>query len=180
MVMHSDEDLARRTKDGDGAAFAALLERHYDRVYRLGFRLLGSRAEAEDLAQDVCAALPGKIGGYRGEARFTTWLYRVTVNAAEDRRRRSARQTRLAADWGTHEIDRQAGLAEDAEARTWLAEAMRSLPDELVTTLALLLDEGMTHAEAGQVLGVSEGTIHWRMAEVRKRLRALHAKELEA
>ena len=86
----SDEALARAAAGGDTQAFSALITRHYDRVFRLCFRLTGVRAEAEDLCQDICAALPAKISAFRGEARFTTWLYRVAMNAAHDRRRRAA------------------------------------------------------------------------------------------
>jgi RNA polymerase sigma-70 factor (ECF subfamily) len=103
-----DEDLARAAADGDGAAFAALLERHYDRLFALAWRLTGQKAEAEDLTQDICLALPAKLGGYRGAAKFTTWLYRVAVNAAHDRRRRAASRARAADGWGGWELSRQA------------------------------------------------------------------------
>lgn len=168
----SDEALARAAAGGDALAFSALLERHYDRVFRLCFRLTGARAEAEDLTQDICAALPSKIGAFRGDSRFTTWLYRVAVNAAHDRRRRAAARAKAADGWGEVERARRAEAAETAEALDWLTGAMRSLPEELRDTVALVLDD-VTHAEAGLVLGVSEGTVSWRMGEVRKRLKAL-------
>lgn len=168
----SDEALARAAAGGDAQAFAALITRHYDRVFRLSFRLTGARAEAEDLTQDICAALPAKIAAFRGEARFTTWLYRVVVNAAGDRRRRAATRARAADGWGEVELARRAEAAEAAEALDWLTAAMRALPEELRDTVALVLDD-VTHAEAAEVLGVSEGTVSWRMSEVKKRLRAL-------
>lgn len=168
----SDEALARAAAGGDAQAFAALITRNYDRVFRLSFRLTGARAEAEDLTQDVCAALPAKIAAFRGEARFTTWLYRVVVNAAGDRRRRAATRARAADGWGEVELARRAEAAEAAETLDWLTAAMRALPDELRDTVALVLDD-VTHAEAAEVLGVSEGTVSWRMSEVKKRLRAL-------
>jgi len=175
----SDEDLARAAADGDGAAFAALLARVYDRLFALAFRLTGNRAEAEDLTQDVCAALPAKLGGFRGQSRVTTWLYRIVVNAAHDRRRRSASHARAAEGWGDWEQARQAEIAETRAGLDWLTTAMRSLPDELRDTLALVLDD-MTHAQAAEVLGLSEGTVSWRLSEARKRLRALRAKEESA
>ena len=168
----SDEALARAAADGDGEAFASLLGRHYDRVFRLAFRLTGARAEAEDLTQDICAALPAKIAAFRGEARFTTWLYRVVVNASNDRRRRRATHAKAAAGWGEVELARRAEAEETAEALDWLTAAMRALPEELRDTVALVLDE-VTHAEAAEVLGISEGTVSWRMSEARKRLRAM-------
>jgi len=172
----SDEDLAQQSAIGDGEAFAALLARHYDGLFRLAFRLTGSKAEAEDLTQDICAALPAKLAGFRREAKFTTWLWRVAVNAAHDRRRRAATRARNTDGWGDWEANRRAVNAEAAQATDWLTNAMRALSAELRDTLALVLD-GATHAQAGEVLEVSEGTISWRMSEAKKRLRA--QKELE-
>lgn len=172
-----DEDLARAAAAGDRAAFAALLSRHYDRLFGFAFRLLGNRAEAEDMTQDICAALPAKLAGFRGDARFTTWLYRVAVNAAHDRRRRATTRAKAADGWGNWEINRRDALREDAAAQDWLTQAMTALPGELRDTVALVLGEDLTQAEAGQVLGLSEGTIAWRMSEVKKRLRALRAEE---
>ena len=68
-------------------------------------------------------------------------------------------------------------MAEDRAAQDWLATAMRSLPPDLRDTLALVMGEAMTHAQAADVLGLSEGTVAWRMSEVKRRLRALAAKE---
>ncbi len=174
----SDEDLATAAANGDADAFATLLARHYDRIFRLAFRLSGRADLAEDLTQDICLALPGKITGFRAQAQFTTWLYRVVVNAAEDARRRRASHSRAAASWGDVEKMRRAEAAETAEAVDWLERAMRSLPCELQDTLALTLEDEMTHAQAAEVLGVSEGTVSWRMSEIRKRLRVMRQEEL--
>jgi RNA polymerase sigma-70 factor (ECF subfamily) len=172
-----DEILANAAAGGDRAAFAVLVQRHYDRVFGLAYRLTGARAEAQDLTQDICAALPAKLQHWRGEARFTTWLYRVVVNAAHDRRRRQATHARAATGWGDWEIARQDEITVQAEAQDWLAQAMTRLSVELRDTVALVLGEEMTQAEAGTILGVSEGTIAWRMSEVKKRLRAMAAEE---
>lgn len=176
-MMTSDEDLARAAAGGDGAAFGALLDRHYDRLFGLCWRLTGDRTEAEDLTQDICAALPAKLRGWRAEARFTTWLYRVVVNAAHDMRRRQATRARAAQGWGDWEIARAEAIAEEREALGWLTASMQRLSPELRDTVALVLGEEMTQAEAGAVLGVSEGTIAWRMSEVKKRLKAMAAEE---
>lgn len=174
----SDEALARAAAGGDRDAFSALLARHYDRVFGLAFRLTGRREEAEDLCQDVCAVLPVKLQAFRGEARFSTWLYRVVVNAAHDRRRRAAVYAKAAVSWGEVEVARRAEADEAAVAQDWLQTAMRALPEELRDTMALILEDAVTHAAAAEVLGVSEGTISWRVSEVKKRLRAM--KEAEA
>lgn len=169
----ADETLAQAAQDGDRAAFAALVARHYDRIHGLAFRLTGQKAEAEDLTQDICLALPAKLGSYRREARFTTWLYRVTVNAAHDRRRRAQSHARAADGWGDWETNRQAGIAEEAAAQDWLMRTMGALPPDLRDTVALTLGEDLSQKDAAEVLGVSEGTVAWRMSEVKKRLRAM-------
>lgn len=175
--MQSDDDtLALAAAGGDAGAFALLVERQYDRLFRLCFRLTGSRAEAEDLTQDICAALPAKLRGFRGEARFTTWVYRLCVNAAHDRRRRAATHARAADGWGDWEVNRRAADEETEEALDWLTQAMRALPDDLRDTLALILDD-MTHSEAGDVLGISEGTVSWRISQAKKHLAAMRQKE---
>lgn len=168
-----DEILARAAGDGDRHAFAVLVARHYDRIHGLAFRLTGARSEAEDLAQDICLALPAKLASFRREARFTTWLYRVTVNAAHDRRRRAASHARAADGWGDWEQNRRAGIADEAAAQDWLAAAMSRLSPELRDTVALTLGEELSQKEAAEVLGVSEGTVAWRMSEVKKRLREI-------
>lgn len=172
-----DESLARAASRGDRAAFAALVGRHYDRIFGLAWRLTGRRDAAEDLAQDICAALPGKLAGFRAEARFTTWLYRVVVNAAEDARRRAATRARAADGWGDWELARQADMAEERAAQDWLVQAMRRLSPDIQATLALTLGEGLSQAEAAEVLGVAEGTVAWRMSEAKRHLRAQAAEE---
>ncbi len=172
----SDEDLAGAAAAGDADAFAVLLASHYDRLFGLCFRLTGNRAEAEDLCQDICVVLPKRISSYRGGSKVTTWLYRVAVNAAIDRRRKSASYAKALNGWGDWEIGRQAAIAEERDQFGWLQTAMGQLSETLRDTLALVLDD-LTHAEVGEILGVSEGTVSWRISEARKRLREMKEKE---
>lgn len=176
----SDEALARAAAEGDGGAFSTLLNRHYDRLFAFAFRLTGNRAEAEDLTQDICAALPMKLRSFQGAARFTTWLYRVAVNAAHDRRRRSASHARAADGWADWEVARRATIATQTDATNWLEQAMRSLPEDLRDTVALVLGEDLTQAQAAEILDISEGTVAWRMSQVKKKLRAIHEQEEQA
>lgn len=168
----SDEALAANAANGDAQAFALLLDRNYDRLFALCFRLTGNRSDAEDLTQDICAALPSKLDRFHGHARFTTWLYRVAVNACHDRRRRQASYSRATEGWGDWEVNRRAANIDTSEQLDWLTRAMARLTSDLRDTLALVLDD-MTHAETAEILGVSEGTISWRISEAKKRLRAL-------
>lgn len=173
----TDRMLAQRAAAGDREAFAKLVERHYDRIYRLGARVLGDADDAADLAQDVCVALPRKLASWRGRSRFTTWLYRVVVNAARDVLRRKAARRRTERDFAELDALKRANAAIVECESSWLRQALGRLSDELRTTVFLVLEEGLRHAEAGEVLGVSESTVSWRMHEVRKRLRALAVDE---
>ena len=171
-----DTELALAAAGGDADAFALLLERFYDRLFGLCFRLIGARAEAEDLCQDICAALPAKLAKFEGGAQFSTWLYRVAVNAAHDRRRRTATRSKASQGWGDWEINRTEANKEQAEAQDWLMQAIGTLPDELRDTVALVMDD-LNHREVGAVLGLSEGTVSWRMSEVKKHLKAIKESE---
>ena len=170
-----DDALARRAGAGDRDAFAALLDRHYDRIYRLALRLLGDADDAADLTQEICIDLAGKLKSWRGESRFGTWLYRVVVNAARDvMRRHTARRRATEGHAAASSVSRTAhGRQDGHEAHVWLHQALAALSDDLRETVLLVLQEGLSHAEAGAVLGVKESTISWRIHEARNRLRAL-------
>lgn len=173
----SDLDLVVAANSGDRSAFSTLISRHYDHIYGLSWRLTGSPIDAEDLAQDVCISLPRKIATFRGESSFTTWLYRIVVNAAHDARRRTASRARATAGWGDWETARQQDIVAERDAYDWLASAMGQLAPDLRDTVALVLGEEMTQAQAAAILGVSEGTVAWRMSEVKKSLRKLAKEE---
>ena len=169
----SDEDLVRAAVQGDAQAFSSLISRHYDLIFRLAFRMLGQRAEAEDVVQDICTALPVKLHSFRAEAKFTTWLYRLTLNTTMDRLRKRQTRRRAFAGWGEVEHLSRAEAAERQAGLDWLNRAMAHLSDDLRQTVALVLGEDLTHAEAALVLGLSEGTVSWRMNQVKKALRAI-------
>lgn len=162
----ADESLVAAAAAGDRPAFEALLRRHYDRVHGLAWQLTGSRADADDIAQDVCCTLVEKIGSFRGEAKFTTWLTGITFNACRDFRRRRRSFGGM--------VDRLSVLAGIAEAprdpydAVWVKSAVARLKPALRDTVVLVAGQQLTHAEAAVVLGVSENTVSWRMHEARR------------
>jgi RNA polymerase sigma factor (sigma-70 family) len=165
-----DADLAAAAAGGDRDAFAELLQRHYDRIHGLAWQLTGSRADAEDVAQDVCCALVEKIGSFRGEAKFTTWLCGITVNACRDLKRRRRSFLGL-----TERLGVLAGLAAPPDGRDlhdamWLKSAIAKMKPALRETVVLVAGQQLTHAEAAAILGVTESTVAWRMHEVRRML----------
>ena len=170
VIPDPDRDLVERACGGDRAAFETLLRRHYDRIHRVAWRLTGSRIQAEDIAQDVCCALVEKIGGFKGEAKFTTWLTGIVVNACRDHHRRGLTLARL-----QEHLSVLADLAappdgRDAYRRSWLASELARLDPLLRDTVVLVVGEDLTHAEAARALGVAESTVSWRMHEARRQL----------
>ncbi|MEP2761371.1 MAG: RNA polymerase sigma factor [Hyphomicrobiales bacterium] len=168
-----DNQLAAQAAKGDAAAFQLLLERHYDSVYRIAFRFSGQREDAEDLAQDVCTSLAQKIRSFRGDSKFSTWLYRVVMNAARDAHRKRATAVKAAKAYGeVSELERGEQVAADKDA-AWLYEALEEVGTDLKETAVLVLAEGFNHAEAADVLDIKESTVSWRMHELRKHLKQM-------
>ena len=163
-----DENLVAAAVAGDRAAFEALLRGHYDRIHGLAWQLTGSRADADDIAQDVCCTLVEKIATFRGEAKFTTWLTGVTFNACRDFRRR-----RRSLGGMLDRLSVLAGLADapdgrDAYDAVWVKSAVSRLKPALRETVVLVAGQQLTHGEAAEILGVAENTVAWRMHEARR------------
>ena len=155
---------------GDREAFGELLRKHYDRIHGLAWQMTGSRADADDIAQDVCCTLVEKIAGFRGEAKFSTWLCGIVFNACRDHHRRKRSFLGF-----TQRLTVLAGLAKgpdgrDLHDRMWLESAISRLKPAYRETVVLVAGQQLTHAEAAEILGVAEATVSWRMHEVRKLL----------
>ena len=164
----ADHDLAAAAAAGDRAAFEALLRRHYDRIHGLAWQLTGTRADADDVAQDVCLALVERVGTFRGEAKFTTWLTGVTFNACRDWRRR-----RRSLGGMLDRLSVLAGIGDtpgDPYDAVWVKSAIARLKPALRETVVLVAGQQLTHAEAAEILGVAENTVAWRMHEARRLL----------
>jgi RNA polymerase sigma-70 factor (ECF subfamily) len=166
-----DSELAGRALGGDREAFRRLVERHYDFVFRLARRQLGSAADAEDVAQDVCLALVQKLGQFRGRSRFTTWLASIVINQCRDFARRRRSSQGLVEKYGVLRAMDEADAADTRERTSWLEAALASLDPGLRETVLLVVGEDMSHAEAAEALGCAESTVSWRMHMAKKRLR---------
>ncbi len=174
---NNDDDLASRAASGDGAAFRELLNRHYDRVFRVVYSVLRNTSDAEDVTQEIWAALPLKLRQWRGKAKLTSWLHRIALNAAKDFLRKSASRARTVEGYAEMESLTRAETKDTQRRLTWLQSALELLSDDLRETAVLTLSEDMNFAQAAEVLGVAEGTVAWRMSEIRKRLKILATKD---
>src|SRR5215510_12998405 len=95
-----ERSLLRRLRDRDERAFRELVQAHRDKVFNITFRMLGNRAEAEDVAQEVFIAVFKTIGDFREESKFSTWLYRIAVNHCKNRIKYINRRPGIARDRG--------------------------------------------------------------------------------
>ena len=182
MSQKSDRELVDAARKGDAEAFGVLVRRHQKRIYRLAAHLLRDGAEAEDVTQDTFVRAYGALDRFDGRSEPFTWMYRIAVNLSLNaiRSRKTgrkattpddARSEGLLADQKSVEAD-PARLAADRQAAHALAEGIDQLSETLRTTLILVGIDGLSHAEAAQVLGCPEGTVAWRVHEARKKLRA--------
>lgn len=169
----TDEALAAMARSGDRPALRRLLERHHDTAFRFSYRMLGSRADAQDVAQEVCIRLVERIASFRGESRFSTWLYQLVLNACRDHRRRQGRLREMQQGYADVQAADAADWADSESRLRWLYLALDRLKPDLKETALLILAEEVTQQEAAEVLGISAGTVAWRMSEVNKRLRAM-------
>jgi RNA polymerase sigma-70 factor (ECF subfamily) len=172
-----DKQLVKLACDGDARAFELLLERHYDRIFRMTFKWCRNRSDAEDITQDVCIKLARAIRGYNGKAAFTTWLYRIVINTAIDWRRSNKRADTETLDPEAGHIGAIAPVAEtNLIANDDLARVM-ALPDKEKTALLLVLGEGLSHSEAALIMEVKESTVSWYIYEARKKLGVISDKK---
>lgn len=176
---HGEAAELQRARQGDRAAFGALVRRHQDRVYRHLLRLTGSREDALELAQDVFVKAWQALPEWRPEARFSTWLYRIAANAALDLLRRRQVVDYVALE-DEHDAPSQAPGPE-AQLQTrqrllGLEAALARLPAAQREIVLLREVEGLAYEELAQVLGVDAGTVKSRLARARAALAALWSK----
>lgn len=163
-----DQDLIRRAQAGDAAAFASLVDAHYDTIHRFAWKWCGHKANAEDIAQLACMKLAGSLTQFRFQAAFTSWLYRLVISCAQDWQRSQVRHEHEALPEDEPTAD--ASRTEDGIYLAQLLEQLDVLGEGMKATALLVHAEGLSHAEAGAILGVSESTISWRVHTIRKQM----------
>src|SRR5262245_13261912 len=158
-------------------AFETIYKRHHRRVYSLCLRMVANATEAEDLAQEVFIQLFRKIGSFRGESAFTTWLHRLTVNhVLMHFRKRGVRLEKTTEEGEIGEIQDYLQAAAERPRfvdRLALDKAISELPPGYRTVFVLHDVEGFEHEEVADMLGVSVGTSKSQLHKARMRLREL-------
>lgn len=169
----ADETLIARAVGGDRHAFGELVERHYDFIFRTACKWCGKVSDAEDVAQDVCIKLASILKSFDGRSKFSSWLYRVTLNAVRDMQRARSRRGRNVDRYAEVAPDEYLPEQEEAATSRELWNAVRRLPEQQRDAVLLIYAEGMSHAEAGVIMGCKEATVSWHVHEAKKTLRGL-------
>jgi RNA polymerase sigma-70 factor, ECF subfamily len=182
----ADADLINRLRAGDEAAVADLVRAHGARVYQMAFRYLKNAEDAEELSQDVLIKAVDKIGEFRGDSALSSWLFRITFNAAMSRLRqlRGVRAAEVSAGtassdasverWTADTADRQALADEEilrAQLRDRLTDAIRSLPAIYRGPVILRDLRGLSTEEASRLLRLNLQTLKSRLHRGRLMLR---------
>jgi RNA polymerase sigma-70 factor (ECF subfamily) len=177
-----DSECVARWQAGDTGAFEVLVKRHERRVYRLLLRMLGSPEEAEDATQEAFLSLHRHGHRFRREARFSTFVYRVAVNAALNRRRSQGRararhqeltQKQAAGEHLPSAPRNPESAASGAQVQEKVQEALLQLPPDLRMAVILYDIEGQPYRDIAAVLGIPEGTVKSRIHRARNALREL-------
>jgi len=174
----SDYELAQRAAAGNAQAFEELYRLHRRLVYGLSLRMTQDVSEAEDITQEVLVLLMRKVGGYRGEANFTTWLHRLTVNQVLMRFRRNKARREDALEDGEGPPSQEPWRAVSPKAtqlidRITLESAIAQLPPGYRAAFILHDVEGYDHEEVARLLGCAVGTSKSQLHKARTKLRKI-------
>ena len=174
-------DLVTRCRTGDARAFLELFRSHRDDVARLVFRMTGTSADLEDLVQEVFLQVHRSIADFRGDSRFSTWLYRLTVNVVLMHRRAAKSRPQLVGDPVRAPAADPRLLPDEQVARSRRIEAFHRIVDQLSEkkrTVFLLHEiEGLSPAEISKIVGAPVLTVRTRLFYARREVLAMLSKE---
>jgi RNA polymerase sigma-70 factor, ECF subfamily len=174
----ADEELVLQCQNGSLEAFETLVRNHQQMIHALTFRMTGSVADAEDLAQEAFIRAYDQISSFNRKAKFATWLYSIAVHACLNWRRDEARRHRAQADCAEETL---ADQKENASVENIMAQqaqaALMNLPAKQRAAIVLTIYDGLSHAEAAKVLRCSETTISWRVFAAKRKLKTILSRQ---
>lgn len=171
VVEGDSRDLVERSRNGDRRAFERLYRSNVERVYALCLRMTADEAAAEELTQQTFIRAWERLGTFRGDSAFSTWLHRIAANfVKESWRSEKRRRDRVLSvpDVTAHDVGREDGLPAE---RVALERAIAELPEGARTALVLYDIEGYRHREVAEMLGVTVGTVKSQVHRARRLLR---------
>lgn len=166
-----ERDLVRAAQAGDASAFEQLYRENVKRVYALCYRMAGSAQQAEELTQDVFVRAWQKLGSFRGDSAFSSWLHPIAVNVTySERRSRVRRESRVTTTDDLTSYD-SGGSNPRPGSRVDLERALAELPDGAREVFVLHDVEGYKHEEIGRMTGIAAGTSKAQLHRARRLLR---------
>jgi RNA polymerase sigma-70 factor (ECF subfamily) len=179
MAELDERALVDRCRTGDDRAFGELVDRYKDLVYGLVYRLTPDRSQVDDLAQDVFLRVHRGLPYFRGEARLSTWIFRIVQNVCVQARSRRVTEVALARDGddGGERAPREPGSADrsfgDIELRDRLAKALAQLPDNYRVLISAHYLKGVQYEALAEALDLPLGTVKTHLHRAKRRLREL-------
>lgn len=172
--LENEASLLARAQQGDEQAFTQLLAHYYPLLYRVAYKWCGDQSDAEDIAQEAAIKVGQALQRFRGESAFSSWLYRIVVNVAKDKLRQRKPEVGLSQ---VHMLpDAATGLEQQMVIQQVWSQVHR-LPEPQGDVMLLVYSEGLTHAEAAQVLGCAESTISWYIHQAKKTLSRMNTSD---
>ncbi len=177
MQEETGADLLRRLREGDLGAFEELVTTHQHRVFAVAYRMLGTRAEAEDVAQEVFLRVHRGIAAFRGDAKLSTWLYAITSRLCLNRLASGERRMTLARADDDEAVIRAQGdpdpasMMEQREMEAALHRAIAELSEERRIVVVLRDLNGLAYEEIAEALGLELGTVRSRLHRARMELK---------
>ena len=168
-----DEDLLERSLAGDEQSFAVLMRRHEDKIFGLASRMMGDRSDALEATQDTFIAAYKRGASFRGESAFSTWLYRIGMNACRDLLRKRRRDPTPQEELPEPRPTGARSLEDAAALRSDLAEALARVPEDYREAVVMHDLGGIPYEEIAEVTGVPLGTVKSRISRGRRALAAL-------
>ena len=169
----------RAAQGGDRSAFARLVERYWDRLYRWLYHLTRDRHAAEDLTQETFLRALAAIKTFRPGSNFRAWVFRIGHNNFVNQKRAERRtKHQLPEDAPAHELGTAETSAENHEVVELVRRAISELPSDFRAALMLRVDEGMAFREIAKALGTTEETAWWRVFKARQKLMKVLSPEL--
>ncbi len=178
----SDEELIARAVSGDDGAFAALVRRHTDLVYTVVLRVVGNEADADDVTQEAFVRAHRALGRFRGDSKFSSWLYRIAVNRALthlQKKKRRGTSVELdespyveAAVAGERVVDPESFVLNE-EMRRQVREAVEALPPRYRAVVTLFYLEERSYKEVAEILGIPLGTLKTHLHRSRALLKEI-------
>ena len=156
-----DIELVEKTLEGDGRAFGRLVRKHHDLVYSVVRGVMGGREDAEDVVQEIFIKIYRNLGGYRGDARLSTWIYRIARNEAINAVRRRRPETEPLDESNGH-ASRERGPEERLEgklSKQLVEELLETLDEQHRTAIELRYMGDKTYVEIAEIMDIPIGTV---------------------